>query len=249
MILKDIYEHILPKIRGKKVTDVRIGVGLLCVELDNSSIGVSYVMRDELPSGCGILPVKERLAGMDAEKMAAWAFEEKNLLMKALGIAVLNAASDYCKSEKVDESGLFNVKDTDVVGMIGLIGPVANTLSKKVKQLIVFDRGLEGQSNIYPETRQGELLPKCDVVVITGTTILNDTLDFILECCTKAREVIVMGPSTPLYPEVFKNTKVTELAGTSWPHENKEDIFISIGEAGGVRQVSKFGNKLSIRIK
>ena len=58
------------------------------------------------------------------------------------------------------------------------------------------------------------MLPQCDIVVMTGTSFVNQTADAILSCCSRAREVIVVGASTPMCPEILRDAGVTVLAGT-----------------------------------
>lgn len=49
MLFEKIYQIALPSLKVKRIKEVRIGLGLLAVELNDSSLGVSYVLRDELP--------------------------------------------------------------------------------------------------------------------------------------------------------------------------------------------------------
>ena len=72
------------------------------------------------------------------------------------------------------------------------------------------------------------MLPTCDVVVISGTAMINGSVDGLLEICDEARDVIMVGASTPMYPEAFLGTKVTVLAGSWWKSECKEVIFKKI---------------------
>lgn len=252
MILERIYETSEKFLRGQRVKEVRIGISLLAIELEDGNIGVSYVLREELPAGCSVMPIKGRLSGMDALEMASFALNEKHPLLKSLGLAVLNAATNYfIKEEDYNTSqnrDNYTVKKGDKVAMIGFIAPIYNRISEVTEDIYVFDRGREGQNNIYKEKEQEEILPKCDVVIITGTTLINDTLEKLLLLCKGCREVVIMGPSTLMYREVFKEMGVTCLAGTMWPKENKEHIFGLISEAGGVKTVGKYGVKMNLRV-
>jgi uncharacterized protein (DUF4213/DUF364 family) len=55
----------------------------------------------------------------------------------------------------------------------------------------------------YPAEAAADLLPQADVVAITGTTLINHTLDGLLALCPTAATVMVLGPSTPLSPILF----------------------------------------------
>jgi uncharacterized protein len=63
----------------------------------------------------------------------------------------------------------------------------------------------------YPDSACEYILPDQDLVFITGSTIVNKTLPRLLELSEKAR-VILVGPSTPMTPILFKYG-VDELSG------------------------------------
>ena len=48
--------------------------------------------------------------------------------------------------------------------------------------------------------------PDSDVIVITGSTLINNTLDNILNIIPTNKQVIVVGPSASLIPDVFIST-------------------------------------------
>jgi uncharacterized protein (DUF4213/DUF364 family) len=250
-LLERIYQQALPSLEGKRVTEVRIGLGLLAVELDDGSLAVSYVLRDELPPGCAVIPADTPLSGIAASEMAAWAFNEPpNPLFTSLGVAVLNSVVDPAAIERRSRDMLAElIFQDDQIAMVGYIEPMAHFLkSRTAKELIIFDRSREQLGDVYPESRQRELLPRCDVLLVTGTTLLNRSLDAILQYATNAREVILVGTSTPLYPAAFRDTKVTQLAGALWRQEHREAIFSAISEGRGMRALSTYGKKVYLAV-
>lgn len=255
MIIEKVYEAALPGLQGKKVKEVRIGLSLLAVELDDGSIGVTYVLRKEIDDVCEALHSNETLEGASAEEIAKWALQGQNVIKKAVGLAVLNSAADFDKLEKESDSSNMDavfsaeIKPDDIIGVVGHIGPVIAKLYGKVKRLIIFERGQVELNNVYPESAQPELLPKCQVVFVTSATIINGTLDDILNYCTNARDVVMVGSSTPMYPKAFYGTKETALAGTRWLPTNREAIFSSISHCSGMKQLIKNGQKVTVRIK
>ncbi|MBN1456027.1 MAG: DUF364 domain-containing protein [Methanomicrobia archaeon] len=249
-LLERIYQQALPSLEGKRVREVRIGLGLLAVELDDGALAVSYVLRDELPPGCAVIPAETPLRGIEAREMAAWAFKGRNPLFTSLGVAVLNSVVDPAAIERHSRDKLTElIRPDDQIGMIGYIEPMTHVLkSRTAKELIIFDRSREQLGAVYPESRQRELLPQCDILLVTGTTTLNRTLDAILQQAPKAREVILIGTSTPLYPEAFRTTKVTQLAGSLWRKEHRAAIFSAISEGRGMRALSTYGKKVFLAV-
>ena len=135
---------------------------------------------------------------------------------------------------------IFGIESGDTVGMVGYIPPVAKKLAQNAKRMIIFDHGawLEGDPDVEPTERQSLLLPECDIVVLTGTTTVNGTIDSLLAMCPKAREIVLVGTSTPMFPEGFRGSGVTRLAGAWWKNEDKEAIFKKVTLAGGIRSLS-----------
>lgn len=161
------------------------------------------------------------------------------------------AAASYEQNLPDDnvQGKLFGVdfKAGDTVGMIGLIGPVVKELSAKVKEVIIFDKGAE-DPRLSPMEKQPELLPTCDVVIITGTTTINGTIDSLLTMCSRAREIVMVGPSTPMYPQGWQSSRLTVLAGSWWDCEHKDEIFKIISLAGGIRQLQPYMQKKAVAV-
>jgi uncharacterized protein (DUF4213/DUF364 family) len=66
---------------------------------------------------------------------------------------------------------------------------------------VIEQHPVEGE---YPASAAVDLLPQADVVAITGTTLVNHTLDGLLRLCQPQATVMVLGPSTPLSPMLFE---------------------------------------------
>ncbi len=48
-----------------------------------------------------------------------------------------------------------------------------------------------------------DILPQADVVAITGTTLINHTIDELLAFCSTQALIGLLGPSTPLSSLLF----------------------------------------------
>ena len=53
MLQEKILEAARPYLEGRTVTDLVLGIALIGAQLDGENVGVSYMLRDSLPSGCG----------------------------------------------------------------------------------------------------------------------------------------------------------------------------------------------------
>lgn len=250
MVIERVYNSAFNKLKDRHIKEVRIGIELLGVELDDGSIGVNYVLKDEL-KGCAALPEAGRLNGIKAEDAAKWALNEKNVIKRAIAMAIFNAVAPIKNTSNdmnIDAGFAVEISKNDIVGMIGNIRPVVKSIKDKAKEIIIFDRSQIGEKGIYHESEQEERLKNCDIVYITGTTLINDTFESVISYCKNAREIIMVGPSTPLYPEAFMDTKITCLASMKWKSTYNNEILSMISQAAGVRHISKYAIKYSFAL-
>lgn len=255
MFIKSVLKNAHPYLRGRKVQDAVVGISLIAVELDNGFIGVSYVLREGLKAGCSIFPYVKDIAGQDCSIIAEWALTGGDVLQKAVGTAVLAAAS---RGQKLEDSATpgrpfgIELRERDTVGMIGLISPVADMIRPQVKEIYVFDEGISRcggtKEKVLPQGEQGRLLPSCDIVILSGTVMINDSIGELLKICHQAREVVMIGASTPMYPEAFLGSKITVLAGSWWKSEHKESIFKKISLACGIKELGPYSLKKAVRV-
>ena len=81
MLMNDIQKQAMPYLKGRAIQDLVVGVSLIAVQLDDGSIGVSYVLRESLPGGCSVFPYAREAVGMSAEEAL---FEVDNFLSRAI---------------------------------------------------------------------------------------------------------------------------------------------------------------------
>ena len=238
-----ILEAAKPYLEGKTVQDLVVGISLIAVQLSDESVGVSYVLRYGLPPECAAFGYARNAVGMSAWDVARWSVEGKDNIARSIGGAVLAAASQQLDiADDTDEKCHYGMEITseDTVGMIGFIKPVAKILSQQVKKLYVFDEGVslyEGNVHVCGMDQQPVLLPECTKMIITGSSTINGSVDGLLAMCSNAQQIAMVGSSTPMFPEGWKETRVTTLAGAWWPRERKEEIFRIISQGGGIAQL------------
>lgn len=238
-----VLEAARPYLEGKTVKDLVVGISLIAVQLSDGAVGVSYVLRYALPPECGAFGYARNAIGMSAWDVARWSVEGEDNIARSIGGAVLSAASQSLDiADDTDDKCHYGMEITpeDTVGMIGFIKPVAKILAKQVKQLYVFDEGVslyEGTVHVCGMDQQPVLLPQCTKMIITGSSTINGSIDGLLEMCANARQIALVGSSTPMFPEGWKGTNVVALAGSWWPAERKDDIFRIISQGGGIAQL------------
>jgi len=82
------------------------------------------------------------------------------------------------------------------------------SLKRARQQFTVLENGsCDAESRMSCRTsarliRRTRVLPSADVVLITGTTLVNDTLDHLLGLCRPAARVVVVGPTVGCCPTI-----------------------------------------------
>ena len=256
-LMERVLQEAEPHIRGKGLTieDGVIGLSFVGVRLSNGRSHFVYLMRETLPSGDMIFPYGEKMIGMDAWEAAQWALNGAEDLQRSLGVAVLNAASPYFfdPAYQCYEDFYDSITDRDVMGVIGHMPPLVKEYSGKVKRYISFDRAIDMQGSVegaqvYPMEREAELLPQCDIVVVTGTTMINHTTEDILSMCTGARDIMLSGFSLPYYPEAYRGSGITAL-GTLYFTPESHRLFKPLSLAAGRIRAREYTETVFYRLE
>lgn len=147
---------------------------------------------------------------------AARAAKSWNLREASLGLAAVNAW--YNTEERLEKLGCYEPFDNyctagldfsgKTVALVGhMKGPAE--LRSQAKEVFILERS--PKAGDYPDPACEYILPKCDIVLITGSSIINKTLPRLLELCENAY-TIVTGPSVPMCPELL-SLGIDRLAG------------------------------------
>ncbi len=231
MIVQRLIDEVKQDSFYRTLSEVRIGIGYTAVVLDDGSCGVSYTFRNELGPQCGLIDQAGNLSGTNCSQIVDWAMD-LNLAKCAVGLACINAILQQRLEGFSSGNALEQIdfRPGDTVGMIGYFKPVLDRVEGKAKDIYIFERNITDRG-ILPDWAEDIYLPQCHVVIITGTTLLNKTIDGILEKCQNAREIVVMGPTAALCPKVYNGHGVTLLAGVKVV--NAERVLNAAGEGGG----------------
>lgn len=246
MLIDEVCDFLSPAAATRSVADVRVGLGYTAVQLDDGRCGLAYTFRDEVHQGCCVISAAGTLAGRRASDLADWA-RSPDPVVSAVGLATLNALTDVPPIETgADLLTELQVTSNDVIGMVGYFGPLVGPLRSRGKALHVFERRPSGESGVLPEAATADILPQCRVVILSATTLINRTLDDLLVLCRNAREVAILGPSTPLLPAVFAERGVTFLSGVQVVE--RERVLRVVSEGGGTRQFGRAVRKVTLRL-
>lgn len=175
--------------------------------------GAGYAMTTEGDTVPARFP--DGIEGMRI-KVAAEAAKSWNFTEAGLGIAAINAW--YNTKARVAELGCaepydnYCLRGLDTAGRkVGLVGHLRmppGTLDAAESVYILEKHPKPGD---YPDSACEFLLPECDLVLITGSSLVNKTLPRLLELCKNAF-VVLTGPTVPLCPALLE-CGIDRLAG------------------------------------
>lgn len=158
------------------------------------------------PDGFAGLPLREA-----AKAAAGW-----NLREASFGLAAANAF--YNTPERMAKLGCYEpIKNYPTVGLdlagmtVGLVGHMHGPpeLWARARQVYILERA--PKPGDYPDSACDWFLPRCDLVLITGSTLINKTLPHLLALCEHAY-TILLGPSVPMCPALL-DFGIDRLAG------------------------------------
>lgn len=238
-----------------KVTDVRIGLAYTGILLSEKYGGVACTPLYEF-SGCPALGLQETLKGSSADKLLKLSFS-KNPLEAAVGIATANALFHMLLELKPEKLPVSNIDILDLInpgdkiGMVGYFAPLVPKILEITNKLIILEkREVEAvdtkEIRILPSKSAIEVLPDSDMIIISASTLANQTFDKLLSFCGKAREVVLLGPSTPLYPKPFFEQGITAVMGTRIFDPLR--MLTIVSEAGGTKKLHQYcGEKIAFK--
>ncbi|MFC1786552.1 Rossmann-like domain-containing protein [Halobacteriota archaeon] len=181
----ELIDDILKSIDAETSDDIRAGLKYTAVRIEDR-VGLAYAFSDfhSPPKNVG------NLLGTNTLPFAkSW-----NITEASIGIASINALlkpRNYKVMNIVDRI-LAIAHNYDKIGVVGRF-PFIDSLGKDV---FVFER--RPMHGALPDTAAETLLPKCDLIVISGSTFVNKTLQRLLELSDGY--TFVIGPTTPLTP-------------------------------------------------
>jgi uncharacterized protein (DUF4213/DUF364 family) len=176
------------------------------VILSDGSVGLFYAwldgVEDNPTTGAGVVgrTALDSVHAMIEGATGARAFALG--IANAMGQAVFRAAGwrPPAGRDTLSELGL---AQGDRIGMVGYFPSLVPRLQALQLPLLVVEkrRELARESGSFAVTTDLARLSGCNKVICTGSVLLNDTVDEVLEHCRQADRVIMVGPSVACLPD------------------------------------------------
>ncbi|MFP4180759.1 MAG: Rossmann-like domain-containing protein [Spirochaetaceae bacterium] len=225
-----------------KVDYLLLGLGYTAAVLSDGSMGIAFTYITGKES-CSLFHDTRDFEGAPASMLLELLFSE-NLVERSAALAAVNALNHTRALEfREDNDSLledFQVKKGDTVAMAGFFGPVAAKVEAAGASLRVHDigKGIGEQEEFYRFLESGE----AKGLVFTSTSVINGTTEEVLSHLHRNTPCAMLGPTTPMIPEVFDHLPVHYLGGIV-PLE--KDLLLKAVRGGrGTRAILKASKKI-----
>jgi uncharacterized protein (DUF4213/DUF364 family) len=227
-----------------------IGLFFTGVKLSNGTAGTSATPIKSIPeavccpSSAMAMPFPGKLRGRRAADLAREALSGHGI-RRAVGIATVNALADCCWQRRphpeiqlhcgIDAFDETDIRHGDKVVVVGAFVPFLKELKRRSQAFLVLEQDpatLKADELPFfrPAERAAEILPEADVVLITGSTLVNNTLEDLLALTRRDARVTVVGPTVGMLPDAFlaRGADVLGCVRITEP-----DVFLDLLAEGG----------------
>jgi len=195
--------------------------------------GLASTLQKSKPHGEPEVRAAGKLRQMTALELAGLAKSDR-WLEASVGVAAINSLLDVDERRAVDVNAAEVLVERAPGKCVALVGhfPFIPRLRRSARQLWVIEQ--QPAPGEYAADAAADLIPRADLVALTGSALINHTLDNLLGLCRADAEVMVLGASTPLSPVLFEHG-VTILSGAKVTDEAA--VLRLAGEGATFRQM------------
>lgn len=225
------------------IDQIVIGLGYTAVTTSDGNIGLSATGVAMQGGCCGSHDVEdfETRPAVDLLQKIA----EDDPLVRTMALALINALNRQASlqlAEDPDNAILFNrfnILSGARVAMVGYFPPLVRILESRKVPLAVIDdaRGIGDKENFYQK-----LHGWADVLLMTATSIINQTTETILSHCRPGLKTILLGPTTPMVPDAFTHLPIHMLAGTAVT--DRAQALKHVRHGGGARSLKSVSRRV-----
>jgi uncharacterized protein (DUF4213/DUF364 family) len=242
-----LYDLFISKANEVKIEILSLGLGYTAVTLSDGGIGLAYTHFENKKS-CMLLNKNIDFEGKFADQLLE-KIKSENTVERSMALALINALNyeqALLLPEDPDNKIMFDTlkigKESNVA-MVGFFGPLVKNFKEQNITLEILDasRNLGIKKEFY-----NKLGNWADVLLLTSTTILNNTTEEILANVGQKVKSVMLGPSTPMVKEAFEHLPVNILAGTV--PLDKAKTLKAVRHGMGTPVLHKFSRKSFLRL-
>lgn len=218
-----IREELGSELKTIRVERAVVGLFFTGIKLSTGHAGACATPVKEIPeavccpSSAMAMPFPGKLRGSHADRLLDEALWQTGI-RRAVGIAALNAlaqtaaelrnSQSFDVADDLDAFAGADVKQDEKVVVVGAFAPFLRELRKMGATHWVLEKDPSTlkpheMPHFRPAEMAPQIVPQADVLFITGTTVLNDTLDELLALAQPTARIVVVGPTVTMVPDAF----------------------------------------------
>jgi hypothetical protein len=210
----------------KSIKDIADGEKYLGIELYTGGLGVCAKLRENF-------------------KVTDLNLSNPDLTQNAHRIFLIAYYNALFNSEQLPQGqDIFDSVDFKAYSNIVMIGHFVSLAKKFEKEEIplrIFD--LYDTSSVVTDlNKREEYLSKASAIILSSTTLFNQTFSEMQSHFNPKADVYMLGPSTILHEDMSKYANIKGLCGTIF-YKEKEELFSRIRSDGGYQDFGKLGRK------
>lgn len=207
------------------IEDVRIGVFLTAVKLSNGAYGLASTQINRRSRRRDTGPFTPlQIKGRSVHDL--FHGSEPPRVGDSLRVAVLNALSslvmtpdNYDILEDQDPVDLLDLSGSKAITIVGAFQSYIRKLKDTGNRLRVLEFNPEAfqpedRSLYVPAVEAPKLLPRSDIVIITGSATVNHSIDQLLDLIPPESKVVVTGPTSSYVPDILFEKNVDYIGAT-----------------------------------
>ncbi len=238
-----LFHHFAPKATGVRVEHLCIGLGYTAVVNSQGGVGLAGTMFNDTAKCTKVRGYVDFEGGAALDLLEH--IKSSDPIHRAMALALINSlnhadalALDEDRQNRVLFSKLALGKGRKVA-MVGYFRPIVVWLKELGANLEVFDlgRGLGDRDDFY-----FKLGNWAEALIMTSTSILNETTEEVLARAGKGLKTVLLGPSTPLVREPFTHLPVHMLAGMAVL--DKDKVLKAVRHGTGTPVIQQYARKV-----
>lgn len=207
------------------------GQKYLAVLLKNGQIGVCATLGNEIPKDFN----------------PPLSLDLNNPAHRILFIAYTNASMNYLQTD-LGENDIFDQIDFtrfQKIVMVGLFQSLLDKFDHAKLKVHVFDIEKTGSALTHMQY-QKKFLTEADAVILTSTSLVNNTFDEVIAETRPESHVFMLGPTGILTPEFFRYPQIRMVFGSLF-EENDTRVLEVIEQGHGTRHFLPYLRKVFIQ--
>ncbi|MGE3773844.1 MAG: DUF364 domain-containing protein [Gammaproteobacteria bacterium] len=217
LALPPVAEVHVPDARPAAHRDAEFGL----VALADGSAGFYYAWLGATQAGMAARYAAETFAGTSplalARRLARDDDAERSLALAAIGALTihLHRRAGYVPPATADSMAGVACTRGGHLGMIGNFPPLVRRARAAGMRVTVVERKTHMlcEEDGLSITLDPTALAPCSEIIATGATLINGSLDGMLEYCRHARRVVLLGPTAGVLPQVLFGHGITAVGG------------------------------------